>query len=255
MQRVEFGTRVRSISIPRVQIAAGMKGRAVVIDKSPMVKQIAYDDVNKIRVEVTQQECIESHLTPRANFFMLVARLNTDMKGNIVDSDISVEYLQMSERVYNEFADTALEFGDFNSILMVSQTSNGQSQFAYVKPTPSNAQIPAEVMEKIKKLQETPGMIDGCWQMIDQATSITYQQYLQRLSQASEQPQAQVRQFAPPQPKAQIAAPQYHTPSPKPQQKAQPKVQQVQESPEPFEPAEEFSGEEFGGDFDDSNFS
>lgn len=255
MERVAFGTRVRSISIPRVQVAAGMRARAVILDPDPVVKQIAYDDVNKMRVEVTQEQCIASGLTPRANFYMLVARLNTDMKGNIVDSDISVEYLQMSERVYNEFVDTAQEFGSFESVLMVSQTSNGQSQFAYTKPTPSNIQLSQELAEKIEKLKSTAGFIDGCWQLVDQATSMTYERYLTALQNKENQPQAQRTPFNPPRPQLQQSqqkpkAIQHKPEHPKvaPKKVAAPEPQATDE----FDPPAEFGNDGIsGGDFDD----
>lgn len=256
MQRIQLGDRVRSLSIPRTQVANGTKGRAVIIDPNPVVKQIAYDAVHKRRVEVDQEACIKYKLTPRANFFMLIGRLNTDMKGNVVDEDFQIEYLQMSETVYNEFADEAQEQGHFDVLLLTKKSRGENDQYGWVKPTASHQEIPQGILDKVEQMRNTPGLIDGIWQMIDQETSLTLEQYEEFLQneeanggQVASRPQQRIAQN----PRA--AAPQQRIAAPKPASKPAPQPsQQIDEIPTDVQDATFDDEPQDFGDFDNDDF-
>lgn len=247
MQQISLGQRVRAISIPRTQVANGVKGRAIIIDPNPRVKQIAYDAERRRRVEVDQDACIKYHLTARVTYFLLIGRLNTDMKGNVVDSDMQVEYLSMSESTYNKFADSAVEMGDFSGLLLKKESRGDNDQYGFVLPTPSNAKIPQEIYDKVEKMRNTPGVVESIWQLIDQDTSLSLEQYEKLLESEEQQPNnSHMITGSVPQPRARLAAPQQSTP-----QLSQPQnTQEVQAK----EVKDDFSGDDFG-DFSGGDFA
>lgn len=266
MEQVAFGTRVRSMSIPRCDVANGMKGRAVMIDPNVAVKQIAYDDVNKCRVEITsQEESIELKLAPRATFYLLIARLNTDMQGNVASPDFQVEYVQMAESVYNDFLDQAEQVGTFQSLLLQKFSRSASDQYGYVKPIAApayDAQIPQEVYDRIESMRNTPGVLEGIWAMIDQATSLTVEQYRQRLANNEQNGGAPAGRPAiaarPQAPRPALNGGTTRAAAPKPAPKAATKPAPKAAAPKPAQPAQEAApeatvptvdGEGFG-DFD-----
>lgn len=179
MERVKIGTRVADLGIQKVNVADGTKARVVLIDADPQMKYIAYDNVVKRRVEVNQDLLIKYNLKPTATFFYLIARLNTDMKGNVVDDDFSIEYLQLTNNVNVEFADAVAENPNFTSVVLskVSKKGDGGKDFSYTKATPSNYVVSEGIQNKIEVLRKNPEAIDALWKMIDRATSITADEY------------------------------------------------------------------------------
>lgn len=181
MEAIKLGQKVKSVAILRTQVAEGVQGRAVILDPEVRVKQIAYDANVKRRVEVDQDACIKYHLSPRISYFLLIGRLNTDMKGNIVPNDSSfvVEYLDLADSVYTEFVDQLDEMGGkCKTILLQKKTRYPNDKYGYVKPTPSNkGNLPKELIEKIREFRKNRQLVESCWGMIDLATSITVSEY------------------------------------------------------------------------------
>ena len=206
MEHVTIGTRVNSLGINRTNCAEGGRCRAVLIDPNPCVKFIAYDEKRKRKVEVDQELVIKYGLRPITNFFYLIAKCNTDMKGNIVDNDFVIEYLQLSESRNNEFADSVAETPDFTSIsyTKVKQTGPDGKDFSYLKVIPSNYKVPDAILEKIKTFQDNPDNIRAMWALVDRTTSITGKEYEELLAQENGESAPQV---AAPQPAKQVSAP------------------------------------------------
>lgn len=181
MQQVPIGTRVKPLGIQRLSCAEGSKCRAVLLDPNPQVKYIAYDEERKRRVEVTQDLLIKYGLRAQTTFFYLVAKLNTDLNGEVHGDQFTVEYLQLSENLNNQFSDAITEMGEFKSIALekVKKTANGKD-FSYVQAKPSNRFDPASIpslQQKLTELRNKQGFIASCWQLIDATTSITADAY------------------------------------------------------------------------------
>lgn len=188
MQKIQFGTRVKSVAIARSSVGEGVIGRAIVLDKNLRVKQIAYDNVIKRAVEVSQEDCIRLHLQPRPTYYMLVARTNTDMKGTVIGDDFTVEYIQMAESVYTDFADSSMEStgGKFNSVTL-SLVKKGE--YSYVKVMASNHnKFPQSLIAKIKEMRSNTELIESMWSMVDIATSMTVEDYEKALATATGNP-------------------------------------------------------------------
>lgn len=165
------------------------------LDPNPAMKHIAYDDKLKRRVEVVSQSmCIKYKLSPSPTFYYLVAKLNTDLNGNVIGDSFVVEYLQLSESINNEFADAIQEQGVGKSISLqkVKKTSGDGRDFSYIKPTNSMYGIDdnPSLLKKINDLRNNKEFIDGCWKMIDAETSINEQEYVALLAGENSEIQA-----------------------------------------------------------------
>lgn len=191
MQKVQIGTKVRRLGIQRVSVAEGTKCRAVLLDENPRMKNIAYDPERKVRVEVDQDLCISHRLTPIQNFYYLVAKVNTDLNGNVIGDNFTVEYLQLSQNLNNEFSDMVAEQGIPHSLTMskVKQIGNDGRDFSYIKVIPGKDILSSNpsLSAKIEELRNNQEFIEGCWSMIDVNTSITKEMYLKMLEGDAEQ--------------------------------------------------------------------
>jgi len=212
MQQVALGTKVKSLGINRSNVADGQTGRAVLIDPNPRFKYIAFDDKLKRRVEVNQDMVIKYGLSPITYYFYLIARLNTDLNGNVVGTKMVVEYIQLSENVNNEFADSVRALKGFSQLVLnkVSKKGNNGQDFGYIKPIPSQEDLDPEIINNIEKLRQEPGAIDAMWMLVDRASSITPQEYEELKAGAAQLPagqQLQRRQVSAPSPRPQIESP------------------------------------------------
>lgn len=233
MQQVQIGTRVKPLGIQRLSVGEGAKCRAVLLDPNPRMKYIAYDEAYKRRVEVDQDMVIKYGLRPQATFYYLVAKLNTDLNGQVIGDQFTVEYLQLSENLNNELSDQIMEQGIPQSLSLqkVKKSANGRD-FSYIKTTPSQMKIDGTLLQKVEELRNNQQFIDQCWSMIDASTSITKEQYEQLLlNQPAQQP-------AP----AQIAAPAQQTRQLPPAQSSP-----MPQAPENFAQQNDFGS---GDDFD-----
>ena len=215
MEKVQVGTKVRRLGIERTNVAEGTKCRVVLLDDCARVKHIGWDEERKKRVELTQDLVIRYGFRPMTNYYYLIAKLNTDMNGNVVGDQFVVEYLQLSENLNNDFADLIQEFGAFTSLSLSKVAKKGpQGQdYSYIKATPSNYQLDPTLMEAINRIKYDERAIEAMWQIVDRSTSITPEEYITLREGGDGQPaiaapQSQApRQISQPRP-AQVAAPQ-----------------------------------------------
>lgn len=195
MEKVSIGTKVSRLGIPRLSVGEGFTCRAILIDQDPRMKHIAYDNARKCRVEVDQDMCIRFKLRPAPTFFYLVAKLNTDLNGNVIGDKFTVEYLQLSENLNNEFSDNILEQGIPKSLQLtkVKKSGEGGKDYSYVKVVPSQRGFEDNVSlwEKINQLRNNEDFINAAWAMIDADTSLNKQQYIELVSQGGDSQQAQ----------------------------------------------------------------
>jgi len=208
MQKIQLGTKVKALGISRSNVADGQTGRAVLLDPNPRFKYIAYDDKLKRRVEVNQDMVIKYGLSPITYYFYLIGRLNTDLNGNVVGTKMVVEYLQLTESVNNEFADSIRALKGFSQLILnkVSKKGNNGTDYGYIKPIPSQEDLDPEITANIQKLRDEPGAIDAMWMLIDRNSSITPAEY-EELKNNPQLPQGQgYAQMPAPQQRQQIAA-------------------------------------------------
>ena len=179
MEKIKLGTRAKSLGINRTVCAAGCKSRAILLDEDPRYKYIGWDDKRKKRVELNQDLVIKYGFKPMANYYYLIARLNTDMKGNVIGDDIIVEYLQLSENLNNDFADLVMENPDFNSLVLTLVKKSGPDgkDFSYIDVKTSNYQVSEEIINKVNALKENSEAIESMWRLIDATTSISAEEY------------------------------------------------------------------------------
>lgn len=198
MQSIKLGSRIKSAAILRADVAENCLGRAVLLDKNPSVKQIAFDSNLRRAVEVTQEDCIRFRLNPRPTYYFLIARLNTDMKGNVIGKDFVVEYLQMAESLYSDFCQQVDEMGKFTSITL-NKVKKGQ--FSYLNVKPSNKTVLDDTLKAaITELRKNKEMIASMWQMVDLNTSITIEEYQKLLMDSDNQSTNRAPQQLPPTP-------------------------------------------------------
>lgn len=176
MERIPVGTKVQNLGINKLNVADGTSARCVLIDRDPACKYVAYDNDLGKRVEVDQDILIEYGLKASPTFYFLVAKLNTDMKGNVVDDTFVIEYLQLGSTVYNELADAIEENPQFTSFKLakIAKKVDGRD-FSYIKPTPSNYPVPESIMAKIATLSDDQKA--AMWQLIDKSTSMSIAEY------------------------------------------------------------------------------
>lgn len=215
LTKIKFGEVAKQCTINRISCAEGSKARAVFISKDPAVKATAFDQEVRRTVEVDQELMMKYRdLKPRNTYYFLVAKLNTDQKNNISDNSFTVEYLQLSQSQYQEFNDACAEMNHMTSIVIAKEkkTVNGQDM-SYIKATPSDYNIPQEILDKIEALKNTDGFIEGTWELVDGATSISKQEYITLKSLASGQAPAQALQVAAPKAAPAIEAPEFKQPA------------------------------------------
>lgn len=212
MEKVAIGTRVRPLGIQRLNVADGARCRVVLLDEDPRMKYIAWDDERKKRVEVDQNLVIRYGLRPMTNFYYLVAKLNTDMNGNVVGDQFVIEYLQLSENLNNDLADAISENPNFTSFMLTKVAKKGPDgqDFSHIKVTPSSYKIDGRLLENLNKLRAETEAIETMWSMIDRATSMTAAEYI-KLREGDDT--AQIAAPAAAQPK-QVAAPVDRAPMP-----------------------------------------
>lgn len=214
MEKVTIGTKVNRLGISRLSVGEGQTCRAILIDHDPRMKHIAYDDIHKRRVEVDQDMCIKYGLRPSPTFFYLVAKLNTDLSGNVIGDRFTIEYLQLSENLNNELSDQILEQGIPKSLQMtkIKKSVNGKD-YSYIKVVPSQRGFEdnKDLWDKINKFCNDENAVNACWAMIDSGTSLTKEQYIALLAsekEGNQNAQGEQNQIAGPQGQApkQIAA-------------------------------------------------
>ena len=187
MEKLKLGTRVNSLGINRTVCAAGCKSRAILLDRDPRFKYIGWDEKRKKRVEIDQDMVIKYGFRPMTTFYYLIARLNTDMKGNVVGDDFVIEYLQLSENLNNDFSDLVNENPEFNSLVLTLVKKNGGEgkDFSYIDVKTSNYQVSQTILDKLEVLRENEDMIESMWKMIDTTTSMSASDYENLLLQES----------------------------------------------------------------------
>lgn len=153
--RVRLGDTVPNPTVNRVDIADGTKGRCILLSNDWIAVTVAFTETPVKGMYFVDKDILMKYanLGIRGSIYYvaLVARLNTDAKGVPIDDTFRIEYLRLSESVYNEFAEDALEMGNFQTVAL-SKVKKGE--FSYVKPKASAKGIPPKVLSSVRKKLE-----------------------------------------------------------------------------------------------------
>lgn len=172
--RIKQGDRLKSIAINRADVATGTVGRALLLDPQPQACYLAYDSQRKRMVFCDQEMAIKYKLSPRATYLYLIARLNTTMRGEVAGSDIVIEYLSLSDKVYEAFDDAVQEMDHVATLKLKKEASS--PTFSYVKPIPSKEEVPEIFMKPIQE-QLSKMNINQMWQMIQNNIAMSPEDY------------------------------------------------------------------------------
>jgi len=150
--KVQLGQTIKSPAIGRCDVAAGTKGRAILLSQDFIACAIAFTpEPHKGAFFVDQDDCLRLGLNPTVFYVGLIARMNTDMKGNPIDDSFRIEYIRLREQQYDKFATTLLEMPQSQTILL-SLVEKGS--FSYVDIIPSTREVRQDVIDSInEKLQ------------------------------------------------------------------------------------------------------
>lgn len=186
MQQVQLGQKVQPVGISRASISANCWGSAFLLDPNPRVKQIAFDQELSRSVEVDQEACIKLHLTPRTLYYFLIARLDTDIKGNVVSDKFIVQYIQWAPQAYTNFLDLVETNKNFYTLRLKRQQKNEGDQYGYLFAFPSTELkgISEILRNNITRMRKDKALIENLWSMIDSATSMPLKSYLEALQKA-----------------------------------------------------------------------
>lgn len=189
--KVPLGQRIESVQIAKANVAKGFPGRALLLGPDCLIgKATYYDDRVKRSVEVTQEDIIKYHFDKvTENYYMAIARLNTDMSGNIVSNDFKIEYLRLSGDKYGDFCTQLRENPNFTSLLLekVEQSGPQGQDYSWTKVSLSSYPIDPALVAKVQQVIETPSAVDSIMQMLDSQTSITIADYEKRLAELEKQ--------------------------------------------------------------------
>lgn len=245
MIRKKFGDKVEESQMIKFDMSVGCMCKVVPLTMEFIEKNIAYDDSVKRRVDVDSEiQAVNPKLEPHKELYMVIAKLNTDQQGNVVNSNFDIEYLKLSVSKYNDVVKATSAISDCTHWIVSKQekqiNDRKVSEFSF---TPSNMQLPNDVVSKIRELLSKEGAIDYLFDLVDKSTSTSKETYLallderKALTAQSEQqpqaiPQAQPQMQAIPQAQPQQfvqAQPQFAQPQPvqQPQPFAQPQPMQT----------------------------
>jgi len=167
--QIKMGDRGKSPMIKRSDVAGGTKGRAVLLDPNPRCAVVAYDEDQKMTFYADQETVIKYKLRGNVYYLLLIARLNTDMKGDVIGDDFVVEYLRLADKEYAKVAD-AMEEQECNSILLTKEV---KGEYSYVIATVSKKGVPNEIISKLQDLDLEP-----LWSMVEADVARPIESYL-----------------------------------------------------------------------------
>lgn len=197
MRMMMTGDKAPQTGIQKSEIALGAEGRVAVLSPNVMQKNLAFDPVNKLMVDLTQEESFEFRMNTTPYYFLLVARLDTDREGNVISPKISqIEYIRLNAKNYDEYLKSlkvikkegkpnilALELAGnpgYES-LKVTATLESTIEYGYQK-----------LADAIKALRQSKDKIAGMWQMLDMATGMSGDEYRIVLAQKAQEAQGQI---------------------------------------------------------------
>ena len=200
--RIPLGGRMANPTVNRSNVAEGFPGRAIMLGPDCIyAKALYYDERIKRSVEVDQEAILKYRFDKVLTYYyILIARLNTDNRSEVVSDDIVLEYLRLSESQYETLCTEINEVGNFTSLILTKIKKVGQDgkDFSYTEVKVSNYnRIPESAKAKVDKMVATPNFVQNVWEMVDASTSITVEMYEQKLNEYFKEQAAKAGQAVP----------------------------------------------------------
>lgn len=164
--RVRLGETIKSPTINRCDVADGTKGRALLLSDDWLAAAVAYTQEPLPRgvFYVTEEDVVEFGLQPRVYYMALIARLNTDARGVVLDDTFKLEYVRLGEQQYQEFANLAMEMKKVENVVLTKVT---KGTYSYISVSPSQIEQDATIMKSIG--DRLNGLdIDSCLSLVIQ---------------------------------------------------------------------------------------
>ena len=145
---VPLGQVIKSRLVTRCDVADGTKGRAILASQDVIGCNLVYTpEPHRGVYFVDPPTAIKYNLSPRFYYLIPLVRLNTDARGNVINSSVSLEYLRLSEGLYRQFVNDLEELEVCKTIAL---TKESKGEFSYVVPKPSSKDyIPDEFKSSI----------------------------------------------------------------------------------------------------------
>lgn len=200
--QIPLGGRMANPTVNRSNVAEGFPGRALMLGPECIyAKALYYDERIKRSVEVDQEAILKYRFDKVITYYyILIARLNTDNRSEVVSDDIVLEYLRLSEGQYETLCTEINEVGNFSSLILtkIKKTGNDGKDYSYTEVKVSNYnRIPEGAKAKVEKMVATPNFVQNIWEMVDASTSITVDMYEQKLNEYFKEQAAKAGQAAP----------------------------------------------------------
>ena len=200
---IEYGSRIQKIGIDKFDCAEGVVVKAMFLNYSrPYARNLAYDEMIKRSVECTEEMALKYGLNPKPRYFFLVAAFQQDMQGNILgDTEAKVTYMSMSDTQYKHFmvaSNNLDKWNGFVTLTKIAKKDNKGKDLSYIEATPasSNAQgfkntLSKALIERLSTLVKDEGLLKKSIEMIDVATGLYEDKYIELINQIKPQANGQ----------------------------------------------------------------
>lgn len=192
-QMIEFGQKVQKVGIDKFDCAEGITVKGVLLNYAkPYARNIAYDEVNRCSVECTKEMAIKYNLNPSPRYYFVLATFATDANNNILgDKEQRVTFIQMSNNQYEHFLAASNNLASWHGYVTLSKVkkNNKGKDYSFVESTPAddNAEgfkgVSQALKDRIDKLINNKDFIDTAVHLIDGATGLYEDKYLERIEQ------------------------------------------------------------------------
>lgn len=183
---IPFGSTVQKLTIPRTTLAEGQQGVIVLASNEIQPRYLYYDTSIKRSVRLTPDEAMQLNVTPTLYYFMLVGRLNTDSYGRIVGDQVTLEYLRLPARSYEDLLVQCNNNPNFSCFVVSMDVKHSkQGDFSMLKLTPSSAYQISDAIKATIEQWNSSGKIGTIWGMLDSQISLSLDQYTEMKHQAS----------------------------------------------------------------------
>lgn len=185
-QRLGFGESIPTLGIKRCDIGPGYTGYFIPLVRDVLAKQIAY--VSGFgSVEVDQESMIEFKLNPTNYYFLLVARLDTDIQSvqaTLRSETITVEYLRLTQNQYQDYLRAWEVNPQAQAVSFTKETRKNKDgkDVSSLKYTLAGFNITPGIAQRLEQLRAQPEVIDRLFQEVDATTSQSVENYRKWLS-------------------------------------------------------------------------
>lgn len=185
-QRLGFGESIPTLGIKRCDIGPGYTGYFIPLVRDVLAKQIAY--VSGFgSVEVDQASMIEFKLNPTNYYFLLVARLDTDIQSvqaTLRSESITVEYLRLTQNQYQDYLRAWEVNPQAQAVSFTKETRKNKDgkDVSSLKYTLAGFNITPGIAQRLEQLRAQPDVIDRLFQEVDATTSQSIENYRKWLS-------------------------------------------------------------------------